>query len=162
MSTSSPFTLRSHDDLIATFRPKDQKSVVLPKFAHYPISVQNYFAWTESSNVYTYLVFKKPEWEIPMGLVFQKINSSNQNSPAGMCEWCHTPGRSDEIGLLTTSIHARKTGGTWLCLDLTCLEKIEERPGITPEKMDLAKEKVCARIGEFFQHVRDENFKNSD
>ncbi len=152
--TSSPFTLRSDDDLLATFRAPDQKNIVLPKDAPYPFPVQHYYAWSEPSGVYTYLVFKRADWETPLGLVFQRNGSGSASSPAGMCDWCHHSGPSDEVGLLTTSIHSHAIGGTWLCLDLSCIQKIEDRAGRSGKMTDKLIQKLGKKIGEFYQRVR--------
>jgi hypothetical protein len=156
--TSNPFTLRSDLDLLETFRKNEQKSVVLPKDAPYPISVKHYYAFTEPSGVYTYLVFKRADWEAPLGLIFQRNGSGSTSSPAGMCDWCHHSGPSDEVGLLTTSVNAHVTGGNWLCLDLSCLQRIEARTGSAAKHVDKLTQKLCKKIGEFYQRVRiDEN-----
>ena len=152
--TSSPFTLRSDADLLATFRSNEQKNVVLPRYSPYPFLVERYHAWTDPSGVYTYLVFKRADWETPLGLVFQKNKSGSHNTPAGMCEWCHTPGAADEIGLMTTSINAHSTGGTWLCLDLTCMQKIEEQTGEFGKNGEKRIQNLLKRMGEFYQRVR--------
>jgi hypothetical protein len=152
--TSHPFTLRSEADLLATFRSQDQESVVLPKHALYPVPVEHYYAWTEPSGVYTYIIFKRPDWEVPMGLVFQRNGSGSHFGPAGMCEWCHTPGASDEVGLLTTTVNRKLSGGTWLCLDLSCTQKIEERTGMGGANTERQTQKLCQRIGDFFKRVR--------
>ena len=151
---SSPFTLRSHADLIATFREQDQKQVVIPKGTPYPLPVQHYFAWTEPSGVYTYIVFNRPDWEIPKGLVFQRNGAGTHLSPAGMCDWCHSTGPSNEIGLLTTTMSPQTTGGAWLCLDLTCFEKIEERLGLTRKNADKLTQKLMKKIGDFYRRAR--------
>ena len=147
---SSPFTLRSDADLLATFRSFDQKSVVLPKWARYPLSIQHYYAWTEPSGVYTYIIFKRVDQEIPQGLMLQKNGAGSSHSPAGMCDWCHTSGTSDEIGLLTTTLTPHSTGGTWLCLDLSCIQKIEERAGVAGKNTDKLTQKLCKKISEFY------------
>ena len=152
--TSSPFTLRSDDDLLATFRTKDQRAVVLPKRGPYPVSVEHYFAWTEPSGVYTYLVFKRSDWEIPRGLVFQRNGKGNYHSPAGMCHWCHSTGPSDEIALLSTQIDSHTVGGAWLCLDLSCLLRIEEQAGLAGRPADRRIQKLMHKIGEFYQQTQ--------
>jgi hypothetical protein len=151
---SSPFTLRSTDDLLATFRASDQKSVIPPPQISYPLAVPHYFAWTESSGVYTYLVYKRADWEVPLGLVFQRNGQGNSHSPAGMCDWCHHAGPSDEVGLLTTQINAQSSGGTWLCLDLNCLERIQQKTGAAAKNTPKLIQKLGQRIGEFYQRVR--------
>jgi hypothetical protein len=154
--TSYPFTLRSDEDLLATFRKPDQKSVVLPQNAPYPIPVKYYYTWTESSGVYTYLVFKRGGYETPQGLVFQRNGSGSHASPAGMCDWCHHSGPSDEVGLLTTQVNSQVSGGTWLCLDLSCLQKIEAKTGSAAKNIEKLTQKLCKKMDEFYQRVRSE------
>jgi hypothetical protein len=151
--SSAPFTLRSEIDLLATFRDKDQQTVVLPKFADYPAFVRHYFAWSEPSGVYTYLVYKRADWETPIGLTFQRNGSGSRTSPAGMCEWCHHSGPSDEVGLMTVVMTPRSTGGTWLCLDLDCLNKLEALTAVNGKSFDKAVQKLGERIGEFYQRA---------
>ncbi len=150
---SSPFTLRSDEDLLATFRERDQKSVVLPRYSPYPFLIEDYYAWTEPSGVYTYLVYKQGDWETPRGLVFQRNASGSGNSPAGMCEWCHSYGAANEIGLMSTEISPRLSGGTWLCLDLDCLQKIEEQTNLAGKDASKRKQKLFQKMGEFYQRV---------
>ena len=152
--TSSPFTLRSETDLIATFRDQEKDRIVLPKHAQYPVPVEHYFAWTEPSGVYTYLVFKRSDWETPLGLVFQRNGQGSHFGPAGLCDWCHTSGAGDEVGLLTTTLTPQSTGGTWLCLDLSCTQKIEERTGMGGKNTEKHIRKLCERIGKFYQRAR--------
>jgi hypothetical protein len=151
---STPFTLRSDLDLLDTFRSNEQTSVVLPKDSLYPIAVKHYHAWSEPSGVYTYLVFKRADWEAPFGLVFQRNGGGSSASAAGMCDWCHHSGPSDEVGLLTTSVSTHVTGGTWLCLDLHCLQRIEARTGSAAKNREKLIERLCKKIGEFYQRVR--------
>lgn len=151
---SHPFTLRSDADLLATFRERDQKSVVLPKVSFYPVAVEHYYAWTEPSGVYTYLVYKQADWEIPLGLVFHRNGKGSALSPAGMCDWCHSYGASDEIGLMSVEISPRSSGGTWLCLDLDCLQKIEEQSGSNGKSSEKRMQKLFQKIGEFYHRVR--------
>ena len=151
---SHPFTLRSDADLAATFRERDQKSLVLPKFSPYPFSVEHYYSWTEPSGVYTYLVYKQSDWELPLGLVFQRNGKGSTLSPAGMCDWCHSCGPSDEIGLMSVEITAHLSGGTWLCLDLACLQKIEEQTGANANTRNKRVANLFQKMGIFYQRVR--------
>ena len=153
-TASSPFTLRSDADLLATFRKFDQHSVVFPRYSLYPLLIEDYYAWTEPSGAYTYLVYKQSGWELPLGLVFQRNGSGSALSPAGMCDWCHSYGPSSEIGLMSADITPRQSGGTWLCKDLDCLQKIEEQTGLAPKAMQKHKEKLFEKMGKFYQRVR--------
>ena len=151
---SAPFTLNSDAELLATFHPKDQRSVVFHEDIAYPFTVENYYAWTESSRVYTYLIFKAEGWKHQMGIVFQRNGSGNAISPAGMCDWCHSFGASNEIGLLTTTLDRKTSGGSWLCLDLSCLEKIAENALMSRRNADKQIERLCNKMGEFIERVR--------
>lgn len=152
--TSHPFTLRSNADLLATFKERDQKHVVFPKFSPYPFLTEHYYTWTEPSQVYTYLVYKQSNWETPLGIVFQRNGSGHTISPSGMCDWCHSQGPSNEIGLMSTEITARLSGGTWLCLELDCLQKIEEQTSVSGRHFEKRRQNLFRKIGEFYQRVR--------
>jgi hypothetical protein len=151
---SSPFTLRSDHDVLETFRKTDQDSVIFLGNLHYPLSIQSYHTWTDPSGVYTYLVYKRQDWETPLGLVFQRNKPGASVSPAGMCEWCNSFGASNETGLMTTNINAKVSGGTWLCLDLSCAQKIQEMSGCTARAKEKRLEKLFQKIGAFYQRVR--------
>lgn len=150
------FTLRSEADLLATFREKDQDKVVFPKGTSYPFGIQHYFTWTDPSGVYTYLVFKRHDWETPIGLALQRNGEGNSMSPAGMCDWCHHFGPSDQVGLLSVIVNSKIVGGTWLCVDLSCIEKALEQSTYGKRSDVMVQKqikKICSRIGEFYQRV---------
>ncbi len=65
------FSISSEEELINSFRPHDQKKLILPEKMIYPLNIRSYLTWKESSGVYTYLVFKIPNWDQPRGCCFQ-------------------------------------------------------------------------------------------
>jgi hypothetical protein len=131
------FAIASENELIQSFRPRDQKKLVLPDGLKFPIKVDSYFAWKEPSGVYTYLVFKMPNWDLPRGVAFKKTAAASGEATGGMCNWCHAFGSSEEIGMMTVSMSANISQSYLLCQDLRCIEKIEEAAmlnGKNPEK----------------------------
>lgn len=151
---SSPFTLRSDADVLETFRKTDQDSVILSRNLRYPLFIKHDHTWTDPSGVYTYLVYKRQDWETPLGLVFHRNQPGASASPAGMCEWCNSFGTSNEFGLMTTSLNTKVSSGTWLCLDLACAQKIEEIAGLNSKAKEKRLGKLFQKIGAFYQRVR--------
>ncbi|MBY0452977.1 MAG: FBP domain-containing protein, partial [Bdellovibrionaceae bacterium] len=98
--TENIFSISSEEELVQSFRARDQKKLVLPAGLKYPMNVRSYLTWKESSGVYTYLVFKKPEWDLPKGVAFKRLNAGGEQPAGGMCNWCHAYGSSEEIGML--------------------------------------------------------------
>lgn len=145
------FQIPTEDALLELFREKDRRRVIPPRGMEYPLRTQYYFTWSESSGVYRYLVFKKPGWEMPKGLVFKRSYSSAQQGMGALCDWCHAYGSSDQIGLLTTAIDSKHTVGMMLCLDLSCGDKIESMPSMTNKSPETLLVQLCEKIGRFFE-----------
>jgi len=130
------FSIASEDELVQAFRLRDQKKLILPDNLQFPMNIRSYFTWKEPSGVYTYLIFKLPNWELPRGVAFKHTGSSGE-PVGGLCNWCHAYGSSDEIGMLSIAMSANVSQSYLLCLDLSCIEKIEDntaRAGKDPEK----------------------------
>lgn len=144
------FQLQSEAELLETFRLRDRKKVVLPKFLHLPLSVQYYFAWTEPTGLYVYLIFKKAEWEAPKGIVFRRDDKGSSISSARLCEWCHSYGPSDQIGMLSVKLTPRNIVGILLCLNLECLERLETSLNFSKKHFDRLALDVCERIARFY------------
>lgn len=148
--TEITFSIESEQHLIKCFRDRDQAKLILPSNLTYPFRVRSYFTWKESSGVYTYLIFKKPNWDLPKGLVFKRISSEFMG---GLCSWCNSYGSSDEIGMLSISVNSSVGFSYILCNDLRCIEKIEEAAtlgGKNPEKWI---HQLYDRIGSCFEGV---------
>lgn len=130
------FSIESAEDLVRSFRTRDQKKLVLLAGLKFPMSVRSYLTWQESSGVYTYLVFKGQSWDLPRGVVFRR-GPVGAEASGGLCSWCHSYGTSEEIGLMSVSMSGNVTISYLLCQDLRCIEKIEEtsmRAGKSPQK----------------------------
>lgn len=146
------FSLESEADLVKTFRLRDQKKLILPDNLEFPLNIRSYFTWKEPSGVYTYLVFKNPNWDMPRGVAFKRTPPSAEPT-GGLCNWCHAYGTSDQIGLLSVTMNAEVSFSYFLCQDLTCIEKIEEncaRSGKDPEKNI---EELYYRMAKLFENI---------
>jgi len=119
------FSIASEKELTEAFRPRDQKKLILPEKLPFPFNVRSYFSWKEPSGVYTYLVFKAPNWDRIRGVVFKRTAFTGEPT-GGLCNWCHAYGSSEDIGLLTVAMSANVSNSYFLCQDLRCIEKIEE------------------------------------
>lgn len=130
------FTISSEQELLESFRPRDQKKLLVPDSFKFPLNVRSYLTWREPSGVYTYLIFKTPNWDLPRGVVFKRTSPSG-DPVGGLCNWCHAYGTSEEIGLLSVAMSSHVSNSYYLCQDLNCIEKIEDaaaRAGKDPEK----------------------------
>ncbi|MGZ3770556.1 MAG: FBP domain-containing protein [Bdellovibrio sp.] len=130
------FAIVSEEELVKSFRLRDQKKLILPNNLQYPLNARSYFSWKESSGTYTYLVFKMPNWDMPRGVVFKRSNPVGELT-GGLCDWCHSYGPSDEIGMLSVTMSSTVSASYFLCQNLNCIEKIEDTSmlsGKSPEK----------------------------
>ena len=149
--TENIFAIASEEELVQSFRTRDQKKLVLPAGLNYPMNVRSYLTWKESSGVYTYLVFKKPEWDLPKGVAFKRLNATGEHQGGGMCNWCHAYGSSEEISMLSVTINADLSFSYILCNDLRCIEKIEEASNLSGKSPDKAIDQLYYRIGQLFE-----------
>lgn len=145
------YKISSEEELIKCFREKERDKIILPKDFDFPIDVRYYMSWTESSGSYTYLIFKGPNWDSPRGLVFRR--GSSDMGTSGMCDWCHSYGGSDQLGLLTVRLDAKTTIGQYLCLNLDCLDKLETQIGTSGKNFETLAAQVCTKIGRFFERT---------
>lgn|GEM_PF-1358098 len=130
------FIIENESDLTQAFRLRDQKKLILPERLKFPLHIRSYFTWQEPSGVYTYLVFKMPNWDLPRGVAFKRTTTAGE-PVGGLCSWCNAYGSSEEIGMLSVAMSANVSSSYFLCEDLSCIEKIEEaaaRYGKDPEK----------------------------
>lgn len=147
------FDLDSKEDILDCFRDRDRDRVILQRGIEFPMRVQYYFTWGESSGVYRYLLFKKPGWERPRGLIFRVGSSNSDAATGGICDWCHAYGNSEQIGLMTTAINSKRTIGVMLCRDLSCGDKIENGPSQSSRSPETRILELCDRIGRFFDET---------
>lgn len=146
------FSIASEQELILSFSDRDQRKLIVPSNLRFPIPVRSYFTWRDPSNIYTYLIFKMPNWDQPRGVAFKRTASGTEPT-GGLCNWCHAYGPSDEIGLLSIAVNSKTSVAYFLCQDLRCIEKIEEAAelaGKNPEKnIDL----LYSRIAKLFESI---------
>ena len=152
------FEVSSEDELLGFFRERDRSKVIFRHNLELPMSVQYYFTWSDPSGAYRYLLFKKPGWETPMGVAFRSGASTGDAGTGGICDWCHAYGSSNQIGLLSTAVSAKRTVGMMLCLDLSCGDKIENGPSQSGKDPEARILELCERMGRFF----DETLRSSD
>ena len=146
-----PFRIEAEEDLFRIFRSDDHSKVILPHTMNFPLDIEYYYSWTESSGNYTYLIFKRPNWDSPHGLVFRRVQS--HESTTGMCSWCHSTGGGDQIGMLTVSVNPRKTIGQYICLNIDCLSKLETQVTMTGKSLNTLTEQLCGKMGDFYEKV---------
>lgn len=150
--TENIFTIGSEQELAEAFRERDQAKLLVPAGLEYPINIRSYFTWKEPSGVYTYLIYKMPNWDMPKGVAFKRTAPSGEQT-GGLCNWCHAYGSSDEIGLLSVTMNSNVSMSYFLCHDLRCIEKIEEaaaRSGKSPEKQI---DELYFRMGKLFENI---------
>lgn len=148
--TEINFAIESEESFINCFRDRDQKKLILPTGLTYPFRVRSYLTWKESSNVYTYLIFKRPNWDLPRGLVFKRVNTE---FPGGLCSWCNCYGTTDEIGMLSVSVNSSVGFSYILCSDLRCVEKIEEAAALGGKNPEKWIHQLYDRMGSCFEGV---------
>ena len=127
------FKLASEKALLDAFRPRDRRVVEAPRDTSYPFIVRDYFAWTQRTGGYVYVVICTPNGA-PTGMAFDRSGTGDP-SIAHLCDWCHSYGTGDQIGLLTTDLNSKKRIGVYACLDLSCAKKLEDeanRRGVSP------------------------------
>ena len=141
------FKLDSQEALLASFRPKDRASVELQRELTLPLFVRDYLAWLHPAGSHAYLVFAVPGGT-PTGIVFD-TNPGGDAAVAMMCDWCHTSGVGNRVGLLTARLNAKKRVGVRVCCDLSCKQKLEDEFDRTGRSVLPAMEKMLARMGRF-------------
>lgn len=147
------FHISSEQELINTFRLRDQKKLVLPEKMKYPFNVRSYFTWKEPSGVYTYLVFKLPNWDMPQGVAFKRTPSTGE-PVGGLCSWCNAYGTSDDIGMLSVAMSANVSSSYLICHDLSCIEKIEDMAAMSGKDPGKYIETLYYRISKLFENLK--------
>jgi hypothetical protein len=150
--TENVFSIISEEELVQSFRLRDQKKLVLPDGLKYPFNIRSYFTWKESSGVYTYLVFKAPNWDAPRGVAFKRSSPAGEPT-GGLCNWCHAYGPSDEIGMMSVAMDANTSQGYYLCQDLRCIEKIEEATTLSGKNPEKYIAELYFRMGKLFENI---------
>jgi hypothetical protein len=141
------FKLDTEQALLDAFRPKDRKAVEVTSDVKLPALVRDYLAWSHPSGAYTYLVFAVPGGA-PTGIVFETNGGPGPPVPQ-MCDWCHSSGLGNQIGLLTARLNAKKRVGVNVCTDLSCRSKLEDEANRSGRSVVPMLEKLVARMGRF-------------
>lgn len=139
------FTLASEADLVASFRPKDQRGLELEPGVQFPLTVEHYFAWRHPAGGKVFLVFATPGG-VPTGIAFD--SNGAVDTPA-MCDWCHQTASGNGVGFLMATVNGRKRVGVHLCVDLSCQQKIEEHVNRLGMSLAPAMKNLVARMGRF-------------
>lgn len=154
MDTPKPVEqIHSPEELIRAFRPRDQKHVFIPKTMQFPLSLKHYVAWTEPSGVRIFLVFKRPGWKKAVGVAFRRDQQGSAMSPTGVCDWCIAHGSADQVGLLTATVNSKKRAGVNLCLDLSCIQKLETAAHLSGQELNKLAERLYERMIRFCEEV---------
>ncbi len=119
------FLVQTEKDLLHAFRPRDREKVELPEGIKFPLFVRDYFTWVEPAGTRVFLVMPSPGGKRPMGIAFRRDSQGGGGVASHMCDWCHSYGPTNEIGMLTTDVNSKRRVGVNLCLDLRCKEKLE-------------------------------------
>lgn len=147
------FSIETEEDLLKSFRPRDQKKLVLPeKKWKFPLNVRSYLTWKEPSGVYTYLVFKMPNWDLPRGVAFKRTSSSGEQV-GGLCNWCHAYGTSEDIGMLSVAMSSNVSSSYYLCQNLSCIEKIEEATTLSGKDPEKYIAELYYRMEKLFENI---------
>ncbi len=139
--------------LIKAFRLRDRKHVELPKKFIFPFEFEYYLTWSEPSGAHRYLVF--PHENQLCGIVFKRNHHQKDTQTGRLCDWCHAYGPADQIDLLTIALNSRTTIGVILCLDLSCLQKIEYTIKNSKKTFDQHALELVNRMTHFYR----ENFE---
>ncbi|MDG0815151.1 FBP domain-containing protein [Bdellovibrio svalbardensis] len=150
--TENVFSINSEEEFVQAFRTRDQNKLVLPEKLKFPLNVRSYFTWKEPSGVYTYLVFKAPNWDLPRGVAFKRT-ASTVEPVGGLCGWCNSYGTSDDIGLLSVAMSANVSNSYLICQDLRCIEKIEENTMLAGKNPEKYIADLYYKIGKLFENI---------
>lgn len=146
-----PFLISSKNEFIQSFHWKDQHLVTPPIAVQFPLKIQYYFSWVDPSGAYAFMLFKRPNWDTPKGMVFRR--NAGHSGTANLCDWCHSYGSSNEITMLSVKVNSKLTIGQYLCSRLDCLEKLETQIGTSGKSFEALAENVCDKIHRFFENV---------
>ncbi len=121
--------IKDESQLLASFRETDQAQVQIPPALTFPLALKDYLAWTEPSGHRVYLVFSEIQSGNPMGVVFQRTKGAAE-TPASMCQWCHSVRSGSAVSLMTTDAGPNRRVGLYLCSGLNCKENALSPPGV--------------------------------
>ena len=142
------FRLVSEDALRATFRPRDQQSLLIPSDARFPQFVRSYWGWVDPSGAWAFVVFSVRHGAAT-GIAFRR----DSPVPGAMCDWCHTFGPSSGVSLLTADRNSRKRVGVRVCADLDCQTRLEDAALRAGRSVVADTDVLLNRIGRFAEQA---------
>jgi hypothetical protein len=137
--------IASEEQLLAKFRPIDRDEVQIPSNFKFPLAIKDYLTWVEPSGHRVYLVFEDVSSGKPLGVVFQRTRGAGE-TPAAMCQWCHTVRPGPAVGLLTAAADRDHRIGIHLCSNLNCRENALAPPNVHDLRESLGKYEKLHRI----------------
>jgi hypothetical protein len=147
--------ISNEQQLLSAFRDSDRGEVYIPADFAFPFTLKDYVAWVEPSGHRVYLVFQEVQSGHPMGVVFQRTRGA-ADTPASMCQWCHSVRPGTAVGLLTTAAGPNRRIGLHLCANLDCKEHAMKPPGVNdfPEAVQGRDkvERIVRRMNDFAKH----------
>lgn len=142
------FLVKTEQELRQAFRPREREVVQPPEHTSYPLFVRDYLAWVEPAGTRVFLVFQDQESTRPLGIAFTRESRGDGAGPQ-MCDWCHSTGGADEIGLLTADRSSKKRMGVALCRDLRCAQKLEQAADLAGRSATEPKQRLMERMVRF-------------
>lgn len=139
--------IKSEEELLNAFRPRDRKHVEIPSDMTFPLMFSHYLAWTESSRARVFLLFKRPSWKAPVAISFRRMHSGG----GGMCDWCQTIGSSDQVGMMSITRDPNTSLGFMLCLDLGCINRLEQVAELSGKDFGKLSKGLVDKISKFFE-----------
>ncbi|PTL78977.1 FBP domain-containing protein [Vitiosangium sp. GDMCC 1.1324] len=143
------FRIETEKEFLSAFRSRDRKHVELPKGTCFPLFVRDYLSWVDPYGVRVFLVFTAPGSKRPTGIAFRRDQQGDKILTPRVCDWCRSPGTSDQVGLLTTDVDSKRRVGVNLCLDLRCNEKLEAAANMTGRSVLDDTQRLIERMARF-------------
>jgi hypothetical protein len=140
------FRISSESDLLRTFRPRDRRVFQPPAKVTYPLYVRDYLAWPDPAGGRVFVVFPEPTTGNALGLAFRDDTGDTTSS---LCEWCHSPGKPNQVALLMCEKSSKRSIGTWLCRDLACGTRVENAADLAGRNGVDARKAVLERMWRF-------------
>ena len=143
------FRIESEKVFLKAFRPRDRKFVEVPKGLKFPLVMRDYVSWVDPYGVRVFVLFQPVGATKPVGIAFRRDQQASKTNPSGMCDWCHSWGSGEEVGLLTTDVNSKKRVGVNACLDLRCKEKTEDSANRAGLSVLAESKKLVERMSKF-------------
>lgn len=143
------FLIKTEQDLLRAFRPRDRKVFEHPTEIRYPQVALDYYSWVESSGVRAYLVLQEPASKRLLGITFRRDVSGGEALNSRMCDWCHSMGSADQVGLITADRNSKRRMGVIACRDLGCKERVQDLADRSGRSAVKARREVVERMLRF-------------